>query len=157
MLGLNFMKGIGRQVKNTVINRKNFLPQRSLKAPISGALKNERNPFTPIIRPFMRNVWSGKVVFRTVIAGKVNRPHAKNSRKMTTIACNNDGLDRTADIRLLLTKEVRLPVLIIALTIRFDPMFRDDVSSVCSSTFCSIDSSTSLFLHTVEGWEFVCI
>ncbi|KAH9516276.1 hypothetical protein DERF_007029 [Dermatophagoides farinae] len=55
--------------------------------------------------------------------------------------------------RLLLTKEVRLPVLIIALTIRFDPMFRDDVSSVCSSTFCSIDSSTSLFLHTVEGWD----
>jgi len=38
------MKGIGIQVKNTVNNRNNFLPQTSDKAPINGALRNDRIP-----------------------------------------------------------------------------------------------------------------
>ena len=42
---LIFMKGIGRQVKKTVINKKNFLPHTSDRAPIKGALKNDSKPW----------------------------------------------------------------------------------------------------------------
>lgn len=59
------ISGIGAHVKNTVISRKNFLPQTSDRAPISGALRNERMPLMPITRPFIRNVWSGNVWLRT--------------------------------------------------------------------------------------------
>lgn len=38
------IKGIGIQVKNTVNNKNNFRPQTSDKAPIKGALKNDRIP-----------------------------------------------------------------------------------------------------------------
>ena len=41
---LIFINGIGKQVKNTVIRRKNFLPQTSDRAPIRGALKNDKIP-----------------------------------------------------------------------------------------------------------------
>lgn len=50
------IKGIGAHVKNTVIRRKNFLPQTSDKAPINGALKKDNIPFMPITSPFIRNV-----------------------------------------------------------------------------------------------------
>lgn len=80
-------------MKNTVIKRKNFRPHRSDNAPISGALKKERNPLMPIIKPFIKNVCSGNVRFRTVIAGNVRRPHAKNSKKITTIAWKREGFD----------------------------------------------------------------
>lgn len=56
---------MGAQVKNTVISRKNFRPHTSDNAPMSGALRNERIPLMPITRPFIRNVWSGKVWLRT--------------------------------------------------------------------------------------------
>ena len=83
---LIFIRGIGAQVKNTVMRRKNFLPQISERAPIRGAERKESSPLIPMIRPFMRKVWSGKVSFSTVIMGDVRRPQAKNSRKMTTRA-----------------------------------------------------------------------
>ena len=35
---------MGTQVKNTVIRRKNFRPQRSESPPINGALRNDKNP-----------------------------------------------------------------------------------------------------------------
>lgn len=59
------ISGIGKQVKNTVISKKNFRPHTSDRAPISGALRNDRIPLMPITRPFIRNVWSGNVWFRT--------------------------------------------------------------------------------------------
>ena len=81
--GLTIMNGIGRHVKNTVINRNVFLPHESDKAPIKGALKKERNPckmrkykrqlsqsikckhtLIPTMIPFIRNVSFGKVLFR---------------------------------------------------------------------------------------------
>jgi len=40
-----WIKGIGAQVKNTVTTRKNFLPHTSDKAPTSGALRKESNPY----------------------------------------------------------------------------------------------------------------
>ena len=43
--GLNLNNGIGMQVKPTVSNKNDFLPQTSDKAPISGALKNDNNPY----------------------------------------------------------------------------------------------------------------
>ena len=46
-------KGMGRQVKKAVMKRKIFLPQTSDSAPISGAERKLRNPFTPMITPFM--------------------------------------------------------------------------------------------------------
>lgn len=49
--GLKIMNGIGRQVKNTVIRRKNFRPHRSESPPIRGALRNDRKPLTPRTRP----------------------------------------------------------------------------------------------------------
>merc|ERR1719460_2040813 len=58
---LIFMRGMGAQVKKTVTRRKNFLPQISLRAPIRGADKKDRSPLIPMMRPFMRKVWSGKV------------------------------------------------------------------------------------------------
>lgn len=80
------ISGIGAQVKNTVMSKKNFLPHTSLSAPIKGALRNDRMPFMPITSPFIRNVCSGKVLFRTLITGIVRRPQAKNSKKITTKA-----------------------------------------------------------------------
>ena len=59
--GLIFMKGMGAQVKNTVTRRKNLRPQMSERAPTRGAERKERKPLMPTIRPFIRNVWSGKV------------------------------------------------------------------------------------------------
>lgn len=38
------IKGIGIQVKNTVNNKNNLRPQISDKAPINGALKNDKIP-----------------------------------------------------------------------------------------------------------------
>lgn len=104
------INGIGRQVKNTVTKRNSFLktyvltkaiiwllkmeylPQTSLRAPIKGALRKLRIPFMPMISPFMRNVWSGNVDFKTDIRGMVSRPHAKNSKKITTKAWYSEGL-----------------------------------------------------------------
>jgi hypothetical protein len=43
--GLNLNNGIGTQVNPTVSNKNDFLPQTSDKAPISGALKNDKNPY----------------------------------------------------------------------------------------------------------------
>lgn len=80
------ISGMGTQVKKTVMRRKNFRPHTSDKAPISGALRKERMPLMPITRPFIRNVWSGKVLLRTFIRGIVSRPHEKYSRKITTSA-----------------------------------------------------------------------
>lgn len=59
------INGIGRQVINTVINKKNFRPQISDNAPINGADRNERKPFIPMMIPFIKNVWSGNVSFKT--------------------------------------------------------------------------------------------
>lgn len=41
---LIFMNGMGRHVKNTVMNRKNLRPHRSDKAPIRGALRKDNKP-----------------------------------------------------------------------------------------------------------------
>lgn len=43
--GLNLNNGIGTQVNPTVSNKNDFLPQTSDKAPMSGALKNDKNPY----------------------------------------------------------------------------------------------------------------
>lgn len=86
------INGIGKHVKKTVINRNNLRPQTSDNAPTNGALKNDRIPLMPIIRPFMRNVCDGKVVFNTAITGMVSRPHAKNSRNITTRAWYRLGM-----------------------------------------------------------------
>lgn len=40
------MKGMGAQVKKTVMRRKDFLPQMSDSAPIRGADRNDRRPWT---------------------------------------------------------------------------------------------------------------
>jgi len=58
---LIFIKGMGAQVKNTVMRRKNFRPQISERAPTRGADRKERIPLMPTIRPFIRKVFSGKV------------------------------------------------------------------------------------------------
>lgn len=42
--GLTLSIGIGKQVKNTVKRRNDFLPQTSDNAPIRGALRNDRRP-----------------------------------------------------------------------------------------------------------------
>ncbi len=42
--GLNLRSGMGRQVKNTVTSKNDFLPHTSERAPISGALRNDRIP-----------------------------------------------------------------------------------------------------------------
>lgn len=42
--GLILMKGMGAQVKKTVMRRKDFLPQMSDRAPIRGADRNDRKP-----------------------------------------------------------------------------------------------------------------
>lgn len=80
------ISGMGTQVKKTVMRRKNFRPHTSDKAPISGALRKERMPLMPMTRPFIRKVWSGKVLLRTLISGIVSRPHEKYSKKITTSA-----------------------------------------------------------------------
>lgn len=77
---------MGTHVKNTVMRRKNFRPQTSDKAPISGALRKDRMPLMPITKPFIRNVWSGNVLLRTLMRGIVSRPHEKYSKKITTNA-----------------------------------------------------------------------
>lgn len=41
---LTVKRGIGAQVKKTVMSRKNFLPQTSDRAPISGALRKDNKP-----------------------------------------------------------------------------------------------------------------
>ena len=48
-------------------------------------------PLIPMMSPFIRKVWSGKVSLSTVIIGEVNRPHAKNSKAVIQIE-NHDGL-----------------------------------------------------------------
>lgn len=60
---------MGTQVKKTVMSRKNFRPQTSERAPMSGALRNDRMPLIPITNPFIKNVWSGKVLLRTLMRG----------------------------------------------------------------------------------------
>lgn len=50
------ISGMGAQVKNTVISRKNFRPHISERAPIRGALRNENIPLMPMTKPFIRNV-----------------------------------------------------------------------------------------------------
>lgn len=62
---LSFMKGMGEQVKVTVSRRNGLRPNTSDIAPISGALRNERNPLTPWINPFIRKVCSGKASSKT--------------------------------------------------------------------------------------------
>jgi len=47
---------MGAHVKKTVMSRKNFLPQTSDNAPISGADRNEKMPLMPITKPFIKNV-----------------------------------------------------------------------------------------------------
>ena len=44
---------MGRQVKKAVMKRKIFRPHTSDSAPISGAERKLRKPFTPMITPFM--------------------------------------------------------------------------------------------------------
>lgn len=39
------MKGMGAQVKKTVMSRNDFLPQMSDRAPIRGADRNDRKPW----------------------------------------------------------------------------------------------------------------
>lgn len=85
------IQGMGAHVKNTVMRRKNLRPHTSDRAPMSGALRNDKIPLMPMTRPFMRNVWSGNVWFNTVMTGMVSRPHAKNSRNITTRACHTLG------------------------------------------------------------------
>ena len=84
--GLIFINGIGAQVKNTVTNKKNLRPQISDNAPTNGAARNDNMPLIPTISPFIRKVCSGNVVFNTLIMGLVKRPHAKNSKNITTKA-----------------------------------------------------------------------
>lgn len=43
--GLILMKGMGAQVKKTVMRRNDFLPQMSDSAPIRGADRNDRKPW----------------------------------------------------------------------------------------------------------------
>lgn len=50
------IRGIGKQVKKTVMSKNNFLPHTSDRAPTSGALRNDKIPLIPIMSPFMRNV-----------------------------------------------------------------------------------------------------
>jgi len=73
-------------VKNTVMSRKNFLPQTSDNAPINGADRNEKIPLMPITKPFIKNVWSGNVLLSTLMMGIVNKPHEKYSKNITTNA-----------------------------------------------------------------------
>ena len=82
----NFIRGIGAQVKNTVMSKNGFLPQISDKAPTKGAHKKLKKPLMPTMIPFIRKVCSGNVSLRTVIIGEVKSPQAKNSRKITTRA-----------------------------------------------------------------------
>lgn len=42
--GLIFINGIGAHVKNTVSSKKDFRPQTSERAPMSGALRKESRP-----------------------------------------------------------------------------------------------------------------
>ena len=44
-MGLNFMRGMGAQVKVTVRRRKGLRPQMSDRAPMSGALRNDSSPW----------------------------------------------------------------------------------------------------------------
>lgn len=85
------MSGIGAHVKKTVISRKNFLPQTSDKAPISGADRNEKMPLIPITKPFIKNVWSGNVLLSTLMMGIVKSPHEKYSKNITTNAWYTEG------------------------------------------------------------------
>lgn len=80
------MSGIGAHVKNTVMSKKNFLPHTSERAPIRGADKNEKIPLIPITKPFIKNVWSGKVLLSTLMIGIVKSPHEKYSKNITTKA-----------------------------------------------------------------------
>jgi hypothetical protein len=56
-----------------------------------GADKKEKMPLIPITSPFMRNVWSGNVLFSTFMMGIVKRPHEKYSKNITTKAWYTDG------------------------------------------------------------------
>lgn len=63
--GLIFKHGIGIQVQNTVSNKNDFLPHVSERAPIKGALRNDKNPFIPKIKPFIKNLFAGNVSAKT--------------------------------------------------------------------------------------------
>ncbi|RNA03794.1 hypothetical protein BpHYR1_006033 [Brachionus plicatilis] len=60
-IGFIRINGIGKQVKKTVISRNTFRPQMSDRAPISGALRNDKIPLTPWINPLAKNVLLGNV------------------------------------------------------------------------------------------------
>ena len=59
------MRGMGRQVKKTVMRRKTLRPHISDRAPMRGALRNERMPLRPCMRPLAKNVLFGNVSFNT--------------------------------------------------------------------------------------------
>lgn len=50
------ISGIGAHVKNTVMSKKNFLPHMSERAPMRGALRNDKMPLIPMTSPFIKNV-----------------------------------------------------------------------------------------------------
>ena len=52
---LMWINGIGAQVKNTVTSKKNFRPHTSDKAPTSGALKNDNNPYEEKKKKLVQN------------------------------------------------------------------------------------------------------
>lgn len=56
---------MGRQVKKTVNKRKNLRPYMSDMQPMSGAVRKDNKPLMPKMIPFIRNVFSGKVFFKT--------------------------------------------------------------------------------------------
>ena len=77
---LIFMNGMGRQVKNTVMSRKNFLPHTSLRAPIKGADKNDRMP------------WKRRATLGLVTSLRGLRSHVLGSTRATWgHICNNWG------------------------------------------------------------------
>merc|ERR1739838_31443 len=76
--GLTIISGIGAHVKNTESSRKVLRPQTSESAPRMGALRNDRKPLIPCIRPLKRKVCPANVSFKTSIIGVVRRPQAKN-------------------------------------------------------------------------------
>lgn len=63
--GLIIKQGIGIQVKKTVSRRNDRRPHVSESAPISGALRNDKKPLTPRIRPFIKNLFAGNVFAST--------------------------------------------------------------------------------------------
>lgn len=50
--GLNLNNGIGTQVNPTVSRTNDFLPQTSDRAPMRGALRNDKNPYKKFLIAF---------------------------------------------------------------------------------------------------------